>query len=235
MNTLTIQTLRDKAESNSKSLRQRLSDWGMTSDVLMIGGLIVVFNIFLLATETVRSLIFLPGEVEAGQWWRLIVYPFVHVSWYHLLLDAGAFLLLYAGIENKNIFHRLTHVFLCSAASLIAAWMFSPSIHEIGLCGLSGVAHGLMMVSALEMMRNKADYKIGFICMVMVVSKSIYEVITGYSLLSFLLFNMCGTPMVACHAGGVIGGMLSFGVIGWINKNKNATVSSPVTRHTKDK
>ncbi len=35
----------------------------------------------------------------------------------------------------------------------------APQIHTVGLCGLSGVAHGLMAVSALEMMQTKDDKK----------------------------------------------------------------------------
>ncbi len=210
MDTLAIQTNRNTVTNKPVPLKQRLASLEITGDVLILGSLILFLNMYLLATGTVRSLIFLPGQVESGEWWRLLVYPFVHVSWYHLLLDASAFILFYTGIEDKNIFHRITHVFLCSASSLCAAWMFSPTIHEIGLCGLSGVAHGLMAVSALEMMRKKFDFKIGFICLIILISKTVYEVITGGSLLSFLLFGMCGTPLVACHAGGVIGGIFSF-------------------------
>jgi rhomboid family GlyGly-CTERM serine protease len=220
MNTLAMQTTRNP--ESRFNLKVMLSNFGFTLDVMMLAGLIILLNLHLLGKGSIHSLIILPAAVESGEWWRLFSHPFVHITWYHLFLDAGAFLLLYAGLEDKKIFHRLTHVLICGAFSLSASWIFSTAIHNIGLCGLSGIAHGLMAVSALEMMRagskDGSNFKIGIICLTMVISKSIYEIIIGDTLFSFLQFGLCGTPLVACHAGGVIGGIISFGVIGWINK-----------------
>jgi hypothetical protein len=43
-----------------------------------------------------QQLVFFPGSLASGEWWRLVTHPLVHVSWYHLLLDGAAFLMLYA-------------------------------------------------------------------------------------------------------------------------------------------
>ncbi len=221
MNTSAIQTTRN-AESRF-NLKETLSNLGFTLDVMILAGLIILLNLHLLGKGVIHSLIFLPSAVEAGEWWRLFSHPFVHITWYHLFLDAGAFLLLYAGLEDKKIFYRLMHVLICGAFSLSAAWIFSTAINQIGLCGLSGIAHGLMSVSALEMMRaaskDRFNFKIGIVCLAMVISKSIYEIIIGDTLFSFLQFGLCGTPLVACHAGGVIGGIISFSVIGRIHRS----------------
>ncbi len=235
MNTLAIQTTRNMETKNRLNLKESLSNIGLRLDVMILAILIILLNLHLLGKGSIHSLIFLPGAVESGEWWRLLSHPFVHITWYHLFLDAGAFLLLYAGLEDKKIFHRLAHVLICGAFSLSSAWVFSTAINHIGLCGLSGIAHGLMAVSALEMMRagsrDGPNFKIGVIGLALVIVKSIYEIIIGDTLFSFLQFGLCGTPLVACHAGGVIGGIISFGVIEWINKNKNATLSSPVKRY----
>ncbi len=219
MNTLAIQTTRNPG--NRLNLKAMLYNLGLKLDVIILAGMIILLNLHLLGKGMIHSLIFLPSAVEAGEWWRLFSHPFVHITWYHLFLDAGAFLLLYAGLEDKKISHRFTHVLICGVFSLSTAWIFSTTINQIGLCGLSGIAHGIMAVSALEMMqarsKDRSNFKIGIICLALVISKSIYEIIIGDTLFSFLQFGLCGTPIVDCHAGGVIGGIISFGVIERIN------------------
>lgn len=176
----------------------------------MLAGLTIILNLHLIGKGTIQSLIFLPDFVTAGQWWRLLTHPFVHITWYHLLLDAGAFFLLYTGLEETCALHRLTHTLICGLFSLAAVWAFTPAVNGLGLCGLSGIAHGLMAVSGLETMQKKETFKLGLLCLVLVVAKSIYEVCINNTLLAFLQFGLCGIPLVACHAGGVIGGIVSY-------------------------
>jgi hypothetical protein len=54
------------------------------------------------------------------------------------------------------------------------------------------------------------DRKWGIISFLATVSKGIYEFLTGGVLFSFLQFDMCGTPVAACHTGGIVGGILVF-------------------------
>ncbi|GBC62424.1 rhombosortase [Desulfonema ishimotonii] len=159
-------------------------------------------------------LIFLPDAVLSGQWYRLLTYPFVHISWYHMLLDAGAFFLLYTGLKETRIPVKLLYVGVCSAFSLLFAICCSPMIGTLGLCGLSGIAHGLMAISALEMTGEPEHYHAGLISLLAVTGKSLYEIISGNVLFGFLQLGLCGTPMAACHFGGVIGGVLIFGMMG---------------------
>lgn len=156
------------------------------------------------------SLIFLPDAVTAGEWHRIFTHPFVHISWYHMLLDAGAFFLLYTGMEEKRIWVKLLYSAVCGGFSLLFAVWFSPLTRTLGLCGLSGIAHGLMAVSALEMMQNKESFKAGLVSLLAVTGKSIYEIISGKVLFSFLQLGMCGIPVASCHTGGVAGGIIIF-------------------------
>ncbi|MDD2461398.1 MAG: rhomboid family intramembrane serine protease [Kiritimatiellia bacterium] len=82
------------------------------------------------------------------RWWRLLTASFVHVSAYHLALDAGAFLLLYHTLHEPSRPGRLLAVAACAAGSLAASLLtLAP---DGSLCGLSGVGHGLLAVSALS-------------------------------------------------------------------------------------
>ena len=120
-------------------------------ELLLFLVLLALFNIPVLTGSCWHSMIFQPGAVQGGEWWRLFTHPFVHVTWYHLLLDGTAFLALYHSLIEASAFRRLTYVFAAGAVSLLISWVTAPGMSTSGLCGLSGIAHGLMAVSALEM------------------------------------------------------------------------------------
>jgi len=170
-------------------------------------------NIHLITGNTAATPVFSPEAVRAGEWWRLILHPFVHVSWYHLALDAGAFFMLYAGLGDTRPRFRIFYTGLCAGFSLWFTLWFAPQVETFGLCGLSGIAHGLMAVSALEMMDDSETCTAGMISLAVLCAKVLYETATGRVMLEALYFGMCGTPLTACHAGGVIGGMTAFGLV----------------------
>src|SRR5712671_432519 len=64
--------------------------------------LLVVLNWPLLYGTCNQALVFLPAPVRNGEWWRVLAHPFVHVTWYHLLLDGSAFLLLYKDLRQQH-------------------------------------------------------------------------------------------------------------------------------------
>jgi rhomboid family GlyGly-CTERM serine protease len=170
--------------------------------------LLVVLNLPLLSGGFAASLAFLPRAVVAGQWWRVLTHPFVHVSWYHLLLDGIAFLLLYADLKESNRWLRAGYLCASGAASLLVSMCFWPRIHTSGLCGLSGIDHGLMAVSSLEMMTVKQSRHYGVLLFVCVAGKCIIEAFTGQVMLASVHSGMIGQPVAVCHAGGVLGGLL---------------------------
>ncbi|MBW2412079.1 MAG: rhombosortase, partial [Deltaproteobacteria bacterium] len=166
-------------------------------------------------SASVRRQLYEPADLfsealRAGQWWRLFSHPFVHLTWYHLLLDAGAFFILYTGLQEKRVICKLTIAFACSGFSLIAALCFTPDIEAKGLCGLSGIAHGLMAHSGLELIHTRKRIWVGLFSFLLVFIKSIYEFITGEVVFTFMHMGLCGSPLAACHLGGVMGGILSF-------------------------
>ena len=146
------------------------------------------------------------SAVFSGAWWRVLTYPLVHVSPYHLLLDGVSFVMLYAMLENRSTGQRLGIVGACSAGGLVLSW---PGLASTGLCGLSGVGHGLMAVVALDQTTSAdaMDRRIGWACFLGVAAKSLFEAITGQVVFSGLHLGDVGHPVAICHLGGVAGGL----------------------------
>ncbi|MCG6893980.1 MAG: rhombosortase [Desulfobacteraceae bacterium] len=180
------------------------------ADVLLFAGLVVLLNLHLVGIGSPLSWVFFPQALIEGQWWRLLTHPLVHVSPYHLFLDGGAFVLLYHGLSEKRAGRKLAYVGVAGLSSLAGAMAFAPQLGTTGLCGLSGIAHGLMAVSGLEMIGDGVHRRTGWITFGCVAGKSLYEVYRGEVVFEFLHMGMCGVPLAACHLGGVVGATLLF-------------------------
>ncbi len=186
------------------------SNYILSPDIVAMTMILIGTNLHLMTGNPDISLVFMPNEAFNGEWWRYITHPFVHLSWYHLMLDASAFFILYSGLAEQTIMIRLFYVLISGAVSLGFALCFAPETRIYGLCGLSGIAHGLMAISSLEMMQEKETFQVGIISLIALIAKSIYEGIMGKVFLEFLYFGLCGTPIIACHTGGVIGGFAAY-------------------------
>lgn len=184
----------------------RMISW----DGALLLALITGLNFHLAGIGTASTKIFLPAAWADGQWWRLLTFPFVHISWYHLLLDAGAFFMLYGEIAEIRTSHRFFCLICSTALSLAVAMLFSPMIESLGLGGLSGTAHGLMAFYGLQMMGNKSERRTGQVIFWLVAVKSTWEAISGQVVFGFMHMGLCGAPQAACHLGGVLGGTLAF-------------------------
>jgi rhomboid family GlyGly-CTERM serine protease len=200
-----------REDFHGKDSISRSSHW---PEFLAFGIALAVLNFPLLKGDVFHGAVFHPASVHAGEWWRVVTHPFVHLSWYHLLLDAGAFLLLYGGLDEPSRSKRMLYITGCGLGSLtLSAWT-APVLHTQGLCGLSGVAHGLMAVSALESIwsgsGNRKLYLTGLVTLAIVVIKSIIEVMRGRMVFEFLHFGMMGVPVPECHLGGVLSGVVVF-------------------------
>ncbi len=159
------------------------------------------------------NMMFRPDAIADGEWWRIFLSPLVHVSPYHLLMDGSAFLLVYIGLEEHRWSRRLVLTLFSAAGSLLLPLFIAPELNRIGLCGLSGAAHGLTAVSSLEMSRHRGQKKIGCFLLVVLSLKVAWELWSGTVFLHFLHFGDIGHPIVATHAGGVLGGVVGYVVI----------------------
>lgn len=162
----------------------------------------------LVAGEVATGLVFRPDAVAAGQWWRVLLHPLVHVSAYHFLLDAGAFLLLYRQLEARSPAVRALLALFCAGGSLLASILFAPAVFERGLCGLSGAAHGLMAVTGLEL-AARSDRAGGWVCLALLIGKVVIEAATGSVFFAEWHLGSVGAPIAVCHVGGVAAGLLA--------------------------
>lgn len=185
--------------------------------------LLVAFNIGVFTGTVSDSMLFHPEKIMQGQVYRLVTHCFVHVSWYHLLLDAAAFIMLYSQLTAKSLAVRTFYVAAASIGSVSAVALALPYVESIGYCGLSGIDHGLMTILALEMLvdaDSDRTMKIaGVVSLCLVAAKSIYEAATGQMFLKILHFGMMGSPVAVSHIGGVAGGVIAFGLIYAIRAN----------------
>ena len=176
--------------------------------------LLLVCNLGLLHGAPATALVFRPEAVAAGQWWRLLSWPFVHVGGYHLLLDGSAFLLLLTGLEEPGLFRRFGYLLGAVAGSLLLPLAVSPLLQSVGLCGLSGIDHGLLAVTALELYvgrpRKSELRRWGLLLLAGLAAKCLWELATGQVLFAALHLGAIGTPIVATHTGGVLGGVAAF-------------------------
>ena len=185
--------------------------WLRRPELLLFLGLLAMLNVPVLVGSCCHSMVFLPHAVRNGEWWRLFAHPFVHVTWYHLLLDGAAFLVLYDSLVEGSLVRRLLYVLGGGVGSLLVSWATVPTIATVGLCGLSGIAHGLMAVSALELVAGhpsgSAGRRMGQIGFVLVVGKAAVEALNGRMFFTFLHFGLMGDPVAVSHAGGIVGSL----------------------------
>jgi rhomboid family GlyGly-CTERM serine protease len=174
----------------------------------LIIGLLAWFNAAMICGGPVADQwAFHPQRVLAGEWWRLFTYAWVHLSPYHLAVDGLAVLLL-AGSAGRNFGQRWLAIQACALGSALAAWLLAPEVSAIGLCGLSGAAHGLTVLAgaASRERGQRAEAILGTALALGVTGKALLETTLGHSLLLGLHLGPVGTPIPVCHLGGVLTG-----------------------------
>lgn len=189
------------------SLRHQL--W--RCELAVLGAILVALNLPLFTGEFSTRFIYHPVPLATGEWWRLFTHPLVHVSPYHLVLDAAAFFLAYVELQHRRLSQRLLLLASSAAGGLLAAVAVSPLVVTHGLCGLSGIAHGLTAVVSLELLRRSNDRVSTWtaaLCFIGVVAKSVFEAVTGNVMFVSWHLGSLGTPIAACHAGGLLGALL---------------------------
>ncbi|RMF47536.1 MAG: rhombosortase [Deltaproteobacteria bacterium] len=182
--------------------------------ILILG----IANLGLISQQPNLALYFSLDAVSRGEWWRVLTWPFVHVSVYHLLLDGTAFLLLLDSLKQTPAWRRTFLVITACAGSLLVPLWLAPELAQVGLCGLSGPAHGLAAVWALEMIaRRRSDSqckRLGWLLLVGLIGKCAWELWQGQVVFAGLHLGGIGHPVVSTHSGGLLGG-----ICGWLMLN----------------
>ena len=174
--------------------------------------LLIVFN-FTPAANTTAYYLF-PSALFEGEFTRWLTFVWKHNSLYHLILDASAFLFLYESLRCR-LAGRILHLFSCIFFSGLIPILIDPRLNSIGLCGLSGVAHGLMLIWAFET-AEKTDRRTQLAASILflgVLGKTIFEQVTGQVLFANHHIGNVGVPIASCHFGGLVGAILSYSVL----------------------
>ena len=86
----------------------------MQWDALLLALLIGFANLSLLAGRPAVTLALHPAAFGPANWWTALTHPLVHVSLYHLVIDAGAFLCLYAMLSHWTPARRFFTLGACA-------------------------------------------------------------------------------------------------------------------------
>ncbi|MCP4451123.1 MAG: rhombosortase [Planctomycetes bacterium] len=187
--------------------------WKQKWELWIYAAILGVANIGLLWNSVATGLYYYPEQVLSGQWHRVFTHAFVHVSWYHLLLDGSAFLMLYAMLKQPNTIKRTLYILGANLGCVVGVTAVLPDQGSLGYAGLSGIAHGLMAVWALEQMaegRDKTSQRIGWITLGIVVGKALIEAAHGSVVFAFMHGNLMGQPIGISHLSGILGAGLAY-------------------------
>ena len=183
--------------------------------------IIILVNIPLFLGISIEPMTYSLDAVMNGQIWRIFTHPFAHISIYHMLIDASAFLMLYHQLKQNSPVKRLSYIIICGIFSLIAINIQLAQLNINTYCGLSGIAHGLMAIIGLEMIYGeKETRKAGVIMTAVIISKCLLETLTGTLLLQSYHLGNVGVPITMSHTGGLAGGISAFYMLN-INQIKN--------------
>ncbi len=201
-------------------------------DIVIMTTFIICTNGHLLNLNSPYTFLLTIEGLEASQFYRFITHPFLHISWYHLALDGVAFFFLYTMI-SKVAKERLLIFFIALAGSVIGALWGTEGTLPQGLCGLSGVAHGIIIWISLSMMKKEKqswERWLGAGSLLFTLVKSLYEIYTGEVFFASLHTGNVGTPVVSCHFGSVVM-VLLFGGFGWLQRAIYHSLISTAIEH----
>ncbi len=111
-----------------------------------------------------------------AQWWRVLTASFVHLGWYHCVLNAlGLVVLVLLCPQALSIWIWARRVAVLAVVMSLCLFAFVPGLDNY--VGMSGVIHGLFVLGLMPQVL-KRDL-IAFGCLSYLVGKIGYELIAG--------------------------------------------------------
>lgn len=167
-------------------------------------GLILLCAVLQLGGEAVRvALRFDRVLIDQGQAWRLLSANFVHLGWYHWMLNAlGIVILLLLCPQPLRLRQWLTRLVVLSLGVSLGLWLWVPELARY--VGLSGVLHGLFVLGLWPQARQ--GDRIAWVCLLYLAAKLIYEVMAGAPVSDELAIG--GKVITESHLFGALSGLL---------------------------
>lgn len=183
------------------------SPWLNSSSLVWASGFaLLLVGLQFLPGELHRALWYQREAVAGGEYWRLLSGNLVHLGWWHLALNVGALALgIWVFYPARSPVGWIIAQFVCSFSSSLGLYLFSP---EVGWCvGMSGALHGLLIIGALDWIRQ--GERLGWLLLVVWMAKLAWEQANGAMPLST---ETIGAPVIIdAHLWGAVGGFLFAG------------------------
>lgn len=110
--------------------------------------------------------------IADGQWWRLLTGNFVHLGWYHWLLnELGLLVLVLLCPETLSWKVWARRVLLLSLGMSLGLYLFVPGLRTY--VGMSGVIHGLFVLGLMPQILKRDLIALG--CLVYLLGKIGWE------------------------------------------------------------
>ncbi|WP_318434946.1 rhomboid family intramembrane serine protease [Photobacterium leiognathi] len=96
---------------------------------------------------------------------NIVVYPFIHGSWTHLLFNLSSFTLLALGVGVNGVARLLNVILLCWLLGSISVWLFGRISYHVGLSGIIYGIWGYLLIYGL-VLRSLLSLIITFLVMI---------------------------------------------------------------------
>lgn len=152
--------------------------------------------------------------ILAGQGWRLLTASFVHLGWYHAMLNILGlivFVLLCPQAQPPLVWLR--RMLLLSLGTGLGLLAFVPELHRY--VGMSGVLHGLFLLGLVPQVRARDWIATG--CLVYLFGKLGYEMWSGAPVSDEAAIG--GRVIVESHLFGTLAALLYGGVFGSLRRH----------------
>jgi rhomboid family GlyGly-CTERM serine protease len=155
----------------TNSIRRALPTWGWP---LLLMSILLAAQAAGVAGRS--ALAFDRALIDAGQWWRLVTGSYVHLGWYHLMLnEIGLFVLVLLCPQPLPGRIWLRRLFAVSLGMGLCLYGFVPDLTRY--VGMSGVIHGLFVLGLLPQALRRDG--VAIVCLVYLLGKLAYEIVTG--------------------------------------------------------
>ncbi|TCJ88672.1 rhombosortase [Cocleimonas flava] len=160
--------------------------------------------VFFIAQLLQNEFVFNRGQIESGQWWRVIGGNLTHSNYPHLFLNlSGLWILALLFIDTlKAKTFIFCSVFLCLIVGL-GLYYFTPELHIY--YGFSGALYGLFFIGGVNAALNK-DVFTGISVATLILGKITWDFFQGGSSSSE---ELIGIPVATdAHQYGLIGAII---------------------------